>query len=58
MEKKKVKIILNKSGNGNINPRIPIPFSWFEILGFNQENYEADIILDKENKELKVRKTK
>ena len=56
MEERKVKLILNKSGNGNINPRIPIPFSWFKALGFNEEDYEADIILDEENKELKVRK--
>lgn len=56
MEERKVKLILNKSGNGNINPRIPIPFSWFKILGFNEEDYEADIILDEENKELKLRK--
>ncbi len=56
MEERKVKLILNKSGNGNINPRIPIPFSWFKILGFNEEDYEAVIMLDEENKELKVRK--
>lgn len=56
MEGKKVKLILNKSGNGNINPRIPIPFSWFKILGFNEEDYEAEIILDEKSKELKVKK--
>lgn len=56
MEERKVKLILNKSGNGNINPRIPIPFSWFTSLGFNEEEYEAEIILDEQNKELKVKK--
>lgn len=53
---KKVKLILNKSGNGNVNPRIPIPFSWFVALGFTEEDYEAEIILDENNKELKVKK--
>lgn len=56
MEKRKVKLILNKSGSGNINPRIPIPFSWFNMLGFNEEDYEAEIIIDEEKKELKVTK--
>ena len=58
MEVKKVKLILNKSGNGNINPRIPIPFSWFNALGFNEDEYEADIILDEEKQELIVKKIK
>lgn len=53
-----MKLILNKSGMGNINPRIPIPFIWFQILGFNEDEYEAEIILDEEKKELKVRKAK
>ena len=58
MEGRKVKLILNKSGNGNINPRIPIPFSWFIALGFNEEEYDANIILDEENKKLIVEKIK
>lgn len=58
MEERKVKLILNKSGNGNINPRIPIPFSWFQRLGFNEEEYEADIIIDEENNQLIVKKIK
>ena len=55
---RKVKLILNKSGMGNINPRIPIPFIWFQMLGFNEEDREAEIILDEEKKEIIVRKTK
>lgn len=58
MEGRKVKLILNKSGMGNINPRIPIPFIWFQILGFNEEEIEAEIILDEEKKEITVRKIK
>lgn len=55
---RKVKLILNKSGMGNINPRIPIPFIWFQILGFNEDEREAEIILDEEKKEITVRKIK
>lgn len=58
MGERKVKLILNKSGMGNINPRIPIPYIWFQILGFNKEEYEAELILDEEKKEIIVRKTK
>ena len=58
MGERKVKLILNKSGKGNINPRIPIPYIWFQILGFNEEEYEAELILDEEKKEIIVRKTK
>lgn len=55
---RKVKLILNKSGMGNINPRIPIPFTWFQMLGFTEDEHEAEIILDEEKKELIVRKIK
>jgi hypothetical protein len=58
MGERKVKLILNKSGMGNINPRIPIPYIWFQILGFNEEEYEAELILDEEKKEIIVKKTK
>lgn len=53
-----MKLILNKSGMGNINPRIPIPFVWFQMLGFNEEEREAEIILNEEKKEIIVRKIK
>lgn len=55
---RKVKLILNKSGMGNVNPRIPIPFIWFQILGFNENDREAEIILDEEKKEIIVKKIK
>ena len=55
---RKVKLILNKSGMGNINPRIPIPFVWFQILGFTEDEREAEIILDEKKKEIIVRKIK
>lgn len=58
MGERKVKLILNKSGMGNINPRIPIPYIWFQILGFSEDEYEAEIILDEQKKEIIVRKSK
>lgn len=55
---RKVKLILNKSGMGNINPRIPVPFVWFQMLGFTEDEREAEIILDEKKKEIIVRKIK
>lgn len=46
MEEKKLKIILNKSGNGNINPRFPIPMDWFRKLGFTEEEFESKAQLE------------
>ncbi|MFR8754484.1 MAG: AbrB/MazE/SpoVT family DNA-binding domain-containing protein [Monoglobales bacterium] len=46
MEEKKLKIILNKSGNGNINPRCPIPIDWFRKLGFTEQEVEANARLE------------
>ena len=46
MEEKKLKIILNKSGNGNINPRYPIPIDWFRKLGFTEQDYESKSYLE------------
>ena len=46
MEEKKLKIILNKSGNGNINPRFPIPIDWFRKLGFSEEEFETNSFLE------------
>ena len=46
MEEKKLKIILNKSGNGNINTRCPIPIDWFRKLGFTEQEVEANARLE------------
>lgn len=54
MEEKKLKIILNKSGNGNINPRYPIPIDWFRKLGFTEQEFEAKSFLE-EKKDGKFR---
>ena len=58
MEQKKLKLILNKSGNGNINPRFPIPIDWFRRLGFTEQEFEADAIIDDENQTLIIKKAK
>lgn len=58
MEEKKLKIILNKSGKGNINPRIPMPISWFKILGLSEEDNEVKAIIDEENKQIIIKKEK
>lgn len=46
MEEKKLKIILNKSGKGNINPRYPMPIEWFRKLGLTEEEFEVKSFLE------------
>lgn len=54
MEEKKLKIILNKSGKGNINPRFPIPIDWFKKLGFTEQEFEANAYLEEQNGKFKL----
>lgn len=56
MEERRMKVLLSKSGNGNINPRIPIPITWFKLLGLNEEEHEVIGIIDEEKKELIIKK--
>ena len=48
MEERKVKIIFNKSGAGNITPRVTLPATWIKQLGLNQDNREVKITFDNE----------
>ena len=49
-----LKIILNKSGRVNINPRFPIPIYWFIKLGFTEQEFEANAYLEEENGKYKL----
>lgn len=56
MEEKRLKIILNKSGRGNITPRYPIPIDWFKKMGLSEEFYEVDSTFNEKTGELTIRK--
>ena len=56
MEVKKVKIVLNKSGNGNITPRCPIPVEWFRKMGLSENELDVEIKFVEETGEFVVKK--
>lgn len=53
-----VKMIFNKDGHGNLSPKISIPKSWADKLGFSQEKREAEIVFDDEKECIIIKKIK
>lgn len=45
IEERKARIIFNKSGAGNITPRITLPATWIKQLGLDIEHREVTIQL-------------
>ena len=45
MEERKAKIIFNKTGAGNITPRVTLPAIWVKQLGLDIDNREVNIKL-------------
>lgn len=58
MEEKKLKIVLNRNGNGTLNPRCPIPLEWFKKMGLSEEEREVNLKLNEKTGELIIKKTK
>lgn len=48
MEERKARIIFNKTGAGNITPRITLPAVWVKQLGLDIDNREVKITFDNE----------
>lgn len=48
MEERKAKIIFNKTGAGNVTPRVTLPATWIKKLGLDKENREVKIKFDNE----------
>ncbi|MDD7182547.1 AbrB/MazE/SpoVT family DNA-binding domain-containing protein [Peptostreptococcus porci] len=56
MEKRILKFIYNKSGAGNVTPRLTIPIIWTKDMGLTQESREVEVVYDEEKKEIIIRK--
>lgn len=58
MEEKILKVVLNKSGNGRITPRVPIPLEWFRKMKLNDEELEVKAYYNEITEELIYKKVK
>jgi hypothetical protein len=56
MEARNLKISFNKSGAGNLTPKISLPAVWIKEMGIDLENREVEVIF--ENNEIVIRKRK
>lgn len=43
MEKRKAKLVLNKSGNGSSTFRATLPTKWIRQMGLDEENRDVEI---------------
>lgn len=55
MEKRKLRIIFHKAGNG-VGAKVNMPIPWLRELGINENEREVELVLDKKNKEIRIRK--
>ena len=58
MEEKKVKVILYKSGDGYITPRVPIPIKWFRKMNLSENELDVEVTFNEETGELIIKKAK
>ena len=58
MEEKILKIVLNRNGNGTLNPRYPIPLEWFKRMGLSEDEREVDSYFNEETGEIIIKKAK
>lgn len=56
MEKRILKILFSKSGNGYPSPKINLPTKWIKDMGVSEENRDVSITYDEEKKEIIIRK--
>lgn len=57
MEKRKLRIIFHKAGNGK-GAKLNMPIPWLRDLGIDENEREVELILNKKNKEIIIRKDK
>ena len=55
MEKRNLNISFYKGGNGTAT-RLTVPIKWLRELGITPEEKEIELIFDKENKQLIIKK--
>ncbi len=58
MEEKNLKVILYKSGDGYITPRVPIPMKWFRKMNLSENELEVYAKFNEETEELIITKLK
>ena len=56
MEEKTLKVVLNKSSDGHITPRVTIPLEWFKKMGLSEENREVYSTFNEKTGEFIVKK--
>ncbi len=52
MEEKKLKVVLYKSGDGYITPRVPIPMKWFKKMNLTETELDVKAKFNEETGEL------
>lgn len=57
MEKRDLNVSFYKAGNGEAT-RISLPRPWLREIGVTKENKTVELIFDKENEQLIIRKKK
>lgn len=55
MEKRDLNISFQKAGNGK-NARLIVPIPWLRELGITEESRQVELIFDKENNQLILKK--
>ncbi|WP_278574797.1 AbrB/MazE/SpoVT family DNA-binding domain-containing protein [Fusobacterium ulcerans] len=58
MEKRDLNVSFYKAGNGGEATRITLPKPWLRELGITKEDKAIELIFDKENEQLIIRKKK
>lgn len=58
MEEKNVKVVIYKSGDGYITPRVPIPMKWFKKMNLSENDLEVNAKFNEETGELIIKKAK
>lgn len=56
MEEKTLKVVINKSSDGHITPRVTIPLEWFKKMGLSEEIREVQATFNEETGEFIVKK--
>lgn len=53
-----MKVILYKSGDGYITPRVPIPIKWFRKMNLSENELDVEVTFNEETGELIIKKAK
>lgn len=54
MEKRELRVSFNKSGAGNLTPRLSLPAIWIKEMGVDLNDREVEVVF--ENNEIIIRK--